>query len=110
MSGAGEAPLPTAALLLAVLEDLGIPDDGDGVAVVAQRERLLPEDVLAVVEGDGEHDGHGLVRHALVQQSVVVKALQKFSLPHETWDVQYVQADTLGCSPGFVDIKGEDAF
>ena len=84
VSGAGEAPLPTAALLLAVFEDLRVSDDGDGVAVVAQRERLLPEDVLAVVEGDGEHDGHGLVRHALVQQSVVVKALQKFSLPHET--------------------------
>ena len=84
MPGAGESPLPPAALLLAVLEDLRVADDGDGVAVVAQREGLLAEDVLAVVECDGQHDGHRLVRHAIVQQRVVVQALQEFTLPHET--------------------------
>ena len=81
---AGEAPLPPAALLLAVLEDRGVPDDGDGVAVVAERERLLADDVLSVVVRDGKHDGHGLVRHAVVQKRVVVQALQVFSLSHET--------------------------
>ena len=84
MSGAGEAPLPAAALLLTMLVDLGISDDCDCVTVVTQRERLIPEDMLAVVVSDGQHYGYGLVRHALIQQGIVMKTLQKLSLSHET--------------------------
>ncbi len=84
VAGVGEAELPCASLLLPVLVDLRVPDDGDGVAVVAQRERLLPEHVGPVVVRDGQDDAHRLVGHAVVEKAVEVLALQELPLSHET--------------------------
>ena len=80
-----EAELSGAPLLLAVLVELWVGDDGLDLAPVAQGELLTlrMRQPLFVLRADGQHDGDGLVGDPVVQEAVEVLTLQELSLPHE---------------------------
>ena len=84
VSGVARAELAAAALLLAVLEELGSAQNGDEFAAVAQRERRDAVEAPMVGGADRQHDRHRLVGRAAVEQAAEVLALQELALAHES--------------------------
>lgn len=54
----GGAPLPGTALLLAVLVELGLSEDGQALAVVLQSDGCAAVQLLLGFSADWQHDGH----------------------------------------------------
>lgn len=57
----GGSPLPGAALLLAVLVELGLSEDGHALAIVLQSDGCAAVQLLLGFSADWQDDGHGEV-------------------------------------------------